>query len=73
MPLTLNTTIKPEAEDIKMKIAANLILFYLKNFHGYIIFRSLSLSIQITRLKIDHNPFAKGFRDSGGGRSKEKK
>ncbi|KAK2150376.1 hypothetical protein LSH36_408g02022 [Paralvinella palmiformis] len=28
---------------------------------------------KITRLKIDHNPFAKGFRDSGGGRSKEKK
>lgn len=26
--------------------------------------RSLSLHTQITQLKIDHNPFAKGFRDN---------
>lgn len=29
------------------------------------------LSLQITQLKIDHNPFAKGFRDTGGGRNKK--
>ena len=27
---------------------------------------------QITQLKIDHNPFAKGFRDTGAGKSAKK-
>ena len=27
---------------------------------------------KITQLKIDHNPFAKGFRDTGAGRSQKK-
>jgi len=27
---------------------------------------------QITQLKIDNNPFAKGFRDSGGGKREKK-
>ena len=27
---------------------------------------------QITQLKIDHNPFAKGFRDTGAGKSQRK-
>ncbi|KAL5968366.1 T-box transcription factor TBX2-B [Taenia solium] len=27
----------------------------------------------ITQLKIDHNPFAKGFRDTGGGRREKKR
>lgn len=27
---------------------------------------------QITRLKIDHNPFAKGFRENGGGRREKR-
>ena len=27
---------------------------------------------QITQLKIDHNPFAKGFRDSGAGKREKK-
>lgn len=29
-------------------------------------------SLQITQLKIDHNPFAKGFRESGAGKSQKK-
>jgi len=28
--------------------------------------------VQITQLKIDNNPFAKGFRDSGGGKREKK-
>merc|ERR1711936_716716 len=28
---------------------------------------------KITQLKIDHNPFAKGFRESGAGKSAKKK
>jgi T-box len=28
--------------------------------------------LQITQLKIDNNPFAKGFRDSGGGKREKK-
>jgi len=28
--------------------------------------------IQITQLKIDNNPFAKGFRDSGAGKREKK-
>ena len=28
--------------------------------------------LQITQLKIDHNPFAKGFRDSGAGKREKK-
>merc|ERR1711936_239842 len=28
---------------------------------------------KITQLKIDHNPFAKGFRDTGAGKSQKKK
>ena len=28
--------------------------------------------LQITQLKIDHNPFAKGFRDTGAGKSQKK-
>ena len=27
---------------------------------------------KITKLKIDYNPFAKGFRDTGGGKSQKK-
>jgi hypothetical protein len=27
----------------------------------------------VTQLKIDHNPFAKGFRDSGAGRREKKR
>ena len=27
---------------------------------------------RITQLKIDHNPFAKGFRDTGAGKSQKK-
>ena len=27
---------------------------------------------QITQLKIDHNPFAKGFRETGAGKSAKK-
>ena len=27
---------------------------------------------KITQLKIDHNPFAKGFRDTGAGKSQKK-
>uniref|UniRef100_A0A2C9K0F3 T-box domain-containing protein n=1 Tax=Biomphalaria glabrata TaxID=6526 RepID=A0A2C9K0F3_BIOGL len=30
-------------------------------------------SLDITQLKIDHNPFAKGFRDSGGGKRDKKR
>jgi T-box protein 2/T-box protein 3 len=28
--------------------------------------------LQITQLKIDHNPFAKGFRDAGAGKREKK-
>jgi len=28
--------------------------------------------LQITQLKIDSNPFAKGFRDTGGGKREKK-
>ena len=31
------------------------------------------LSFQITQLKIDHNPFAKGFRDTGAGKQTQKR
>lgn len=27
---------------------------------------------QVTQLKIDNNPFAKGFRDTGAGKSQKK-
>ena len=27
---------------------------------------------KITQMKIDHNPFAKGFRDTGAGKSQKK-
>jgi len=30
------------------------------------------LSLQITQLKIDNNPFAKGFRDTGAGKREKK-
>ena len=30
--------------------------------------KMLVFTFQITQLKIDHNPFAKGFRDNGMGR-----
>ncbi len=33
---------------------------------------SLAFQFQITQLKIDHNPFAKGFRDSGASKSQKK-
>ena len=33
---------------------------------------SFSPTMQITQLKIDHNPFAKGFRDTGAGKSQKK-
>jgi len=33
---------------------------------------SLSIDLQITQLKIDNNPFAKGFRDCGGSRRDNK-
>lgn len=32
----------------------------------------LPLSPQITQLKIDNNPFAKGFRDTGNGRREKR-
>ena len=32
----------------------------------------LFFSFQITQLKIDHNPFAKGFRDTGSGKREKK-
>ena len=28
--------------------------------------------LQVTQLKIDHNPFAKGFREQGGGKREKK-
>jgi hypothetical protein len=31
-----------------------------------------STCFQITQLKIDHNPFAKGFREAGAGKSAKK-
>lgn len=34
--------------------------------------RVLYLSIQITQLKINHNPFAKGFRDTGCGKREKR-
>lgn len=33
---------------------------------------SVSLCRQITQLKIDNNPFAKGFRDTGNGRREKR-
>ena len=35
-------------------------------------YRTLHNVVQITQLKIDHNPFAKGFRDSGAGKREKK-
>lgn len=32
----------------------------------------MPFELQITQLKIDNNPFAKGFRDSGGGKREKK-
>lgn len=32
----------------------------------------LRVCLQITQLKIDHNPFAKGFRDTGNGRREKR-
>jgi len=37
-----------------------------------IIFFWRMLLLQITQLKIDSNPFAKGFRDTGGGKREKK-
>ena len=34
---------------------------------------TLGFFFQITQLKIDHNPFAKGFRDTGAGAKSQKK
>lgn len=36
------------------------------------LFSSFFLSLQITQLKIDNNPFAKGFRDTGAGKREKK-
>lgn len=33
---------------------------------------SFHVTAQITKLKIDNNPFAKGFRETGAGRSSKK-
>ena len=37
-----------------------------------IYFMGMVFYLQITQLKIDHNPFAKGFRDNGSGRREKK-
>ena len=44
------------------------------NMHNFIIiFHYIyKLKFQITQLKIDNNPFAKGFRESGAGKSAKK-
>jgi hypothetical protein len=36
------------------------------------IFQFLIMNFQITQLKIDNNPFAKGFRDTGAGKREKK-
>lgn len=40
-----------------------------KFFHNFLI---SYFQFQITQLKIDHNPFAKGFRDTGAGKREKK-
>ncbi|KAF7217134.1 T-box 3 [Nothobranchius furzeri] len=42
-------------------------IIYITNCARILIF------LQITQLKIDHNPFAKGFRDTGNGRREKRK
>ena len=37
-----------------------------------LIIRIFPFQSQITQLKIDHNPFAKGFRDNGQGKREKK-
>ncbi|VEL15304.1 unnamed protein product [Protopolystoma xenopodis] len=47
-------------------------------FHSYVFKETQFIAVtayqneKITQLKIDHNPFAKGFRDTGGGRREKK-
>ncbi len=36
------------------------------SLHGFVLF-------QVTQLKIDNNPFAKGFRDTGAGKREKKR
>lgn len=45
--------------------ACNSILFY----YSFLFF---AFSVKITQLKIDNNPFAKGFRDTGNGRREKR-
>ena len=46
---------------------------YINNNNNFINFLSVSyVRFQITQLKIDNNPFAKGFRDTGAGKREKK-
>lgn len=38
----------------------------------FFMYRIPVITFQITQLKIDHNPFAKGFRDTGNGRREKR-
>ena len=42
-------------------------LIFLFSYACYLVYL-----LQITQLKIDSNPFAKGFRDTGGGKREKK-
>lgn len=39
---------------------------------NFFMYRLPVITFQITQLKIDHNPFAKGFRDTGNGRREKR-
>lgn len=41
-------------------------------FFSVVSLLSSSLCLQVTQLKIDNNPFAKGFRDAGNGRREKR-
>lgn len=47
-------------------LSSRLVFFFILNKHTTMII------IQITQLKIDNNPFAKGFRDTGNGRREKR-
>lgn len=53
------------------KVSAHLAGHILISYIPYHILMTFSL-LQITQLKIDNNPFAKGFRDTGAGKREKK-
>ena len=58
--------------------ASDILQLPYSTFRTYVFSETLFIGVtayqneKITQLKIDHNPFAKGFRDTGAGKSQKK-